>query len=96
MEDPIFLKRFRRAERPGLYCRVIREGYVRVGDTVSYECYQGDTVSAIEMFRDFFDPEVSERAIRRYLDAPIAIRDREAKERRLRELRARKVGAGHG
>lgn len=96
MQDPAFLKRFRRAERPGLYCRVIRDGYVRAGYTVSYESFQGDTVSAIEMFRDFFDPDASEQAIRRYLDAPIAIRDRVAKEERLRELHPRKVEAGHG
>ncbi len=78
--DPGFLTRFRRAERPGLYCRVIREGYVRAGDTVSYERYQSDTALAIELFLDFFDPDANERAIRRHLDVPIAVRDREAKE----------------
>ncbi|MGH3145699.1 MAG: MOSC domain-containing protein [Rubrobacter sp.] len=96
MKDPAFLKRFRRAERLGLYCRVIREGPVRAGDKVFYERYRGDTVSATEMFRDFFDPDVGEQTIQRYLDAPIAIRDRVAKEERLRELLARKVGVERG
>lgn len=86
MEDPAFLKSFRRAERPGIYCRVIREGDVRAGDTVSYQSYQDDTVSAIEMFRDFFEPDLSEQKIRRHLRAPIAVRDRVDKERQLAKL----------
>ncbi len=32
MEDPHWVKKFRQAERPGLYCRVIREGFVSAGD----------------------------------------------------------------
>jgi MOSC domain-containing protein YiiM len=91
MGDPRFLKLFRRAERPGLYCRVVREGSVRVGDPVAYEPYRGATISAIEMFRDFFDPDLSEAAIRRHLAAPIAVRARVERERQLRELLARKA-----
>ncbi len=32
MDDPTFVKRFRAAERPGLYCRVIQTGVVQAGD----------------------------------------------------------------
>jgi MOSC domain-containing protein YiiM len=96
MEDPAFVKRFREAERPGLYCRVIREGSVRAGDAVEYERYRGETISAVEMFRDFFEPDPSERTIRRHLAAPVAVRDRVAKEEQLRELLAGKVVAGNG
>jgi len=94
MGDPAFVKRFRAAERPGIYCRVIREGYVRAGDEVSYEPYEGEPVGALEVFRDFFEPEVSEAAIRRHLAAPIAVRARVEKEARLEEsLRQGEAGS---
>jgi MOSC domain-containing protein YiiM len=89
MGDPAFVKRFRHAERPGLYCRVVEEGYVRAGDPVRVEPYRGETISAIEMFRDFFDPRQDEATIRRHLAAPIAIRDRVAREEQLAELMGR-------
>ena len=89
MGDPLFVKRFRRAERPGLYCRVIREGWIRAGDPVSLVEYSGEKVPAVELFRDFFEPNQSERTIRRHLAAPIAIRSRVDKERRLGEIMAR-------
>jgi MOSC domain-containing protein YiiM len=88
MGDPAFVKRFRFAERPGVYCRVIRAGSVHVGDAVSLERYIGPSVSALEMFRDFYQPDLSEATLRRYLAAPVAIRDRVEKEARLQELLA--------
>lgn len=94
MGGPAFVKRYRAAERPGLYCRVIRAGNVQVGDPVTVERYAGETVSALEMFRDFYVPALDEATIRRYLAAPVAIRDRESKEAMLRErLAARANGA---
>ena len=85
MEDPAFLKRFREAERPGLYCRVIREGKVQSGDSVEYETCRTATISSMEMFRDFFEPKLDERTLRRHLAAPIAIRSRVRKERQLED-----------
>lgn len=76
MEDTGFVKRFRLAERPGFYCRVIREGRVRAGERARLEPYPGQSVSILEMYRDFYEPQTTETAIRRFLDAPIAIRDR--------------------
>ena len=86
MGDPGFVKRFRFAERPGLYCRVIHTGWVQAGDTVILEPYPQETVSILEMFRDFYEPALTEAAIRRYLAAPIAIRSRQEKEEQLRNL----------
>lgn len=80
MGEPAFLKRFRRAERPGVYCRVIREGRVLAGDTVEYEPYAGEPVPVMEVFGAFFDPEPGEDLLRRHLSVPIA-----ARARRLRE-----------
>lgn len=89
MGDPSFVKRFREAERPGLYCRVIREGSVRAGDQVIVERCDGETITAIEMFRDFYASDRSEATLRRHLAAPIAVRARVEKEAQLRELLAK-------
>ena len=88
MEDPQWVKRFRYAERPGLYCRVIKEGFVQAGDTVSIEKYKSETISALEMYRDFYDRNKSEETLRRHLNAPIAIRARRALESELENLLA--------
>jgi len=86
MEDPQWVKKFRYAERPGLYCRVIKEGLVKAGDTVSMEKYTDETISVLEMFRDYYDRNKSEETIRRHLQAPIAIRARRDVEKDLRKL----------
>ncbi len=89
MKDSTFVRRFMRAERPGLYCRVLREGQVRAGDTVTSERYEGEEVFAVEVFRDFFDPEPPEDALRRQLAVPIAGRARVHKQGQLERLLAR-------
>jgi MOSC domain-containing protein YiiM len=86
MEDPQWVKRFRYAERPGLYCRVLKEGFVQAGDLVSIEKYTGETISVLEMYRDYYDRNKSEEALRRHLNAPIAIRARKALEADLQKL----------
>lgn len=85
MGDPSFAKRFRYAERPGLYCRVIEEGEVRAGDAVVYQPHSGETVEVIQFFRDFFLSPIDTDAIRRYLAAPIDIRSRIYLEKQLAE-----------
>ena len=91
MNDPTFVKRFREAERPGVYCRVLRDGYVQTDDTVRHEPYHGEPITVIELFRDFFAAERSEATLRRHLAAPIAIRDRVEKESQLQALAACKT-----
>jgi MOSC domain-containing protein YiiM len=86
MGAPTFLKRFRRAERPGVYCRVLREGVVRAGRPVAYSPYAGERVPVLEVFRAFFDGNPGEAVLRRQLSVPIAARAREAYEGRLAEL----------
>ncbi len=88
MGDPTFVKRFRYAERPGLYCRVIQPGVVRSGDGVTVEAYAGPTISAREMFRSFFEPVTDAATLRRHLAAPIAIRARIDKEATLDQMTA--------
>lgn len=86
MEDPQFVKRFRAAERPGFYCRVIQEGYLQAGDPAQIRPYPGETISVQEMFRDFYQAERDEESLRRFLRAPIDIRSRHKKEKQLLEL----------
>ena len=85
MEDPQFVKRFRHAERPGFYCRVLQEGTVEMGNDVKIERYEKETVSVIQIFRDYYDKDKSEETIRKQLNAPIAIRLRTALEEDLQK-----------
>lgn len=86
MGNPDFAKEFQLAERPGLYCRVITEGSVTVKDKVSFQSYDGESVMAIEMFRNYYRIDQNEDMLRRYLAAPIAVRARVDMERRLQKL----------
>jgi MOSC domain-containing protein YiiM len=86
MDDSLWVKKFRHAERPGLYCRVLKEGFVRAGDSVSVEGFTGETVSILDMFRDYYYNNKSEETLLRYLNAPIAIRDRNSFEDQLQRL----------
>jgi MOSC domain-containing protein YiiM len=86
MGDPAFVKRFRVAERPGLYCRVIQPGVVSTGDPILLEPYPGQTVTALEMFRFFYATNPSAAEMRRMLAAPIDIRSRRDLEARLASM----------
>lgn len=88
MGSPDFIRRYREAERPGLYCRVLQEGRVEVSQLVRLEPYGDPTVTILEMFRDFYERESTEAEIRRYLAAPIAIRARKDKEKQLARLKS--------
>jgi len=88
MNERTFVKRFRAAERPGIYCRVIQTGPVCQGDEVEYLPEEGDRITLLEMFRDVFKAQWTENELRRYLAAPIAIRDRIEKEQLLETLLA--------
>ena len=87
MGDPQWVKRFRDAERPGLYCRVLTEGFVQAGDIVWVERFAGDTISCLQMYRDFYKRKKSEETLLRHLNAPIAIRARKDLEEQLQRLR---------
>jgi MOSC domain-containing protein YiiM len=88
MKIPEFVKLFRFAERPGLYCRVLSRGTLRAGEQVSVEKFNGETVSLVQAMRDYYEPELTVSAIQKFLDAPIAIRMRKEKEEQLQKLRA--------
>jgi len=81
-----WVKKFRTAERPGFYCRVLREGILSAGEAVSVERYTGETLSLIQMYRDYYDKNKSEETILLHLNAPIADRARVKLEKELSEL----------
>jgi len=76
MGDPQWVKKFRKSGRPGLYCRVLREGIVNVGDEVKVGKYTGATLSISQMYRDYYEKEKAEETLRLHLAAPISIRAR--------------------
>jgi MOSC domain-containing protein YiiM len=88
--DEGFAARFKSAERPGAYCRVLQEGEVRAGSGVVLEPWTGgERISLLEMFRDRYAPDLREAAVQRYLRVPLASRARAVKERQLDEIRRR-------
>lgn len=88
MDDPQFVKKFKDAERPGLYCRVLKPGMVSAGDRVLLEPYTDETVSLLAMTRDYYNPDKTETGLRRFLNAPIDLRSRAHKEQLLAEISA--------
>ena len=88
MGDPQWVKKFRAAERPGLYVRVVKEGVVKAGDPVTVEKFTGETVSILQVYRDHYSKGYTEESLRRYLNSPIAIRERQVLERVLQKLLA--------
>lgn len=75
MDDPTFAKAFVRAERPGVYVRVIETGSVRAGDAIALEPYVGEQVTTVDLFRDSHR-RLDAGTMRRYIAVPIDIRTR--------------------
>src|ERR1700712_4557861 len=70
MGDPTFVKRYTRAGRPGIYCRVIRGGAINAGTDVEYRPFEGPRVTMPEMLATN-GRRLSEQDRARYLSAPI-------------------------
>lgn len=85
MEDPHWVKKFRAAERPGLYVRIIKQGIVKAGDLVSVEKYTGETISIVEMYREHYNKNKSGESLRRHLNAPISLREHKDLEEELQK-----------
>jgi len=86
MGDRNWVKRFRAAERPGSYARVLEPGDVAQGDPVELVPLEsGPTLLA--HFRLHYDKKAPAEAIEWALAAPVSIRERSSLEKRLRTLR---------
>jgi MOSC domain-containing protein YiiM len=86
MEDSQWVKKFREAERPGLYCRVLRGGTICAGDDVAVAKYSAETISVVQMYRDHYEKDRSEETLRKHLAAPISERERQKAEAELQKL----------
>ncbi|KRB59213.1 molybdenum cofactor biosysynthesis protein [Rhizobium sp. Root708] len=70
MGDPGFVKRYTKAARPGIYCRVIKGGAIAAGMAVEHLPYSGEKVTMPEMIATFgkvLGPQDRDR----YLSAPV-------------------------
>ena len=88
MNDTGFVKKFRRASKPGLYCRVLEEGLLQAGDTVTLEPSDVPYLTVLETFEMYYDPNPSLEMIERILAAPVAIRVRKMYEPMLEKLKS--------
>ena len=87
MGDPGFGLKFREAERPGIYFRVLNEGQVTAGDRVELVPTSDTIVSIVELFRLAFDNSPDVEVLQHYLEAPLAERMRAKLEGKLSDRR---------
>lgn len=89
MQDSNFGLRFKRAEMPGFYFRVIEPGHVAAGDAVESVEGNGAGVSMLDLFRLYYALSPRPDELRRALDAPIAARLRQRFENKLASVESR-------
>lgn len=87
MQDSGFGMAFRKAERPGIYFRVLNEGEVSAGDAVTYIENPAPVVSILELYRLAYDLRPDPADLERYLEAPLAERMRASIEEKLSSRR---------
>ncbi len=88
-----WVKRFRDAERPGPYARVLEPGDIGTGMTVELlPAPDGPTI--LDSYRLYYDKGAPVETIRRLLAAPVSARERAKLEERLAELGAEGIPAG--
>jgi MOSC domain-containing protein YiiM len=68
--DPRFVKRYTKAARPGIYCRVMKGGAIAAGMPVDHLPYGGEKVTIPEMITTF-GKTLATQDRNRYLAAPI-------------------------
>ena len=86
MADSGFGVAFRRAERPGVYFRVLNPGFVSSGDAVTVIESDSCNVRIIDLFRFAYQTSHDAEELRRFLEAPIAERVRAQVTRVLENL----------
>jgi MOSC domain-containing protein YiiM len=86
MLDSSFGTTFREAERPGVYFRVLNEGEVAAGDTVTFIENEESDVTILDLFRFYYAKRHDADTLRRLLESPMAERMRIKVESRLAAL----------
>ena len=86
MSDRVFGLVFRKAERPGIYFRVLNAGEVQAGDSVTLVESDGGTVTVLDLFRFAYETSHDAEQLRLFLEAPIAERVKTKVEEKLASL----------
>lgn len=86
MQDREFGMKFRRAERPGIYFRVLNEGEIAAGDTVTFVEDDQAAVTISDLVRFYYDLSPERCDLERLLAAPVAERFRAKIEAKLAAL----------
>jgi MOSC domain-containing protein YiiM len=76
MQDTGFGLAFRKAERPGIYFRVLNSGEVSAGNAVTFVGNDASDVSILELFRFNYALQHDKAMLLRFLKAPLAMRFR--------------------
>jgi MOSC domain-containing protein YiiM len=88
MAEERWVLRFRDAERPGFYARVLLEGDVEAGDRVEREPAPAASLPLLELFRLYYDRDADADRLRQALAAPVDERARADLEERLGRVAA--------
>ena len=86
MQDSAFGLAFRKAERPGIYFRVLNSGEVSAGNAVTFVGNDSSDVSILELFRFNYALQHDKAVLLRFLEAPLAMRFRAKIEAMLESL----------
>ncbi len=78
-----YVAAFRDADRPGMYCRVLRPGSIEPGDTITLEQAPDSNLGLVQAYRLFYDRNASLETVRQAMQSPVSIRFREDYERRV-------------
>lgn len=78
MKDSGFVKKFRQAQRPGAYARVIKDGVLQAGNTAIFVPISEDYPTILELFELWYSKDVDSPIYEKALNAPIAERTRAA------------------
>lgn len=76
MNDPQFVKRFRQAGRPGLYCRVLAAGKVHAGAEVRLARTDPDPLTIADLFAIHYEMTPQAARVSRCLSKPVSSRTR--------------------
>jgi MOSC domain-containing protein YiiM len=83
MQEPGFVKRFAEMRRPGAYFRILREGDVGAGDTVTLYPAPAGAPSLQELFDVWYDRAASRDSMASLLAFPLSTRLRQELRRRV-------------
>ncbi len=84
--EPAWVERFKRARRPGVYCRVIEGGELEAGTNIDPVPVEGDSILVLETFDLSYDRSASAERLTAALATPVAERNRDGYVERLSKM----------